>query len=168
MKALHTILNKFTWVLVFILGILLFYSTFELIILLGRSIYNRTAVYDFNQVTVVHENLFLMTVQGFLAGVLLLTIIIELMHTLLATLDHDKKANIVTILLEIGLIAVIRHLFIMELDHVKGINVIGIAILILVLGGLMLGFNRSPLLSMLSRKFDESEKEEDQQEISKS
>ncbi|MBN1184958.1 MAG: hypothetical protein JXB49_21920, partial [Bacteroidales bacterium] len=61
-------------------------------------------------------------------------IIIELIHSLLASLDKSKKSNYLLILYEIATIAVLRHLFIYELDHIKGINIIGIALLIFILG----------------------------------
>ena len=134
MKQINKILHAFTWVLIGILGLILVYSTFEYLALVIRTIINRTTAFDLSQKTINVDDLFLVHVQGLIAGILLITIIIELIHTLLTSLDENKRNNYLAILFEIGTIAVIRHLFIYELDHIKGINVIGIALLLLVLG----------------------------------
>ncbi len=134
MKQINKILHAFTWVLIGILGLILVYSTFEYLALVIRTIINRTIAFDLSQKTINVDDLFLVHVQGLIAGILLITIIIELIHTLLSSLDENKRNNYLAILFEIGTIAVIRHLFIYELDHIKGINVIGIALLLLVLG----------------------------------
>ncbi|MCG8384933.1 MAG: phosphate-starvation-inducible PsiE family protein [Cytophagales bacterium] len=134
MKQINKILHAFTWVLIGILGLILVYSTFEYLALVIRTIINRTTAFDLSQKTINVDDLFLVHVQGLIAGILLITIIIELIHTLLSSLDENKRNNYLAILFEIGTIAVIRHLFIYELDHIKGINVIGIALLLLVLG----------------------------------
>ena len=134
MKQINKILHAFTWVLIGILGLILVYSTFEYLALVIRTIINRTTAFDLSQNTINVDDLFLVHVQGLIAGILLITIIIELIHTLLSSLDENKRNNYLAILFEIGTIAVIRHLFIYELDHIKGINVIGIALLLLVLG----------------------------------
>lgn len=134
MKQINKILHAFTWVLIGILGLILVYSTFEYLALVIRTIINRTTAFDLSQKIINVDDLFLVHVQGLIAGILLITIIIELIHTLLSSLDENKRNNYLAILFEIGTIAVIRHLFIYELDHIKGINVIGIALLLLVLG----------------------------------
>jgi len=145
-------LNGFTWVLIGVLGIILVYSTAEYLFLVFRTIINRADIFDLSQRTVNVENLFLVHVQGLIAGLLLLTIIIELIHTLLASLDPTKKNNYLLILFEIGTIAVIRHLFIYELDHIKGVNVIGIALLLLVLGALNIVFRPEILRKIMGEK----------------
>lgn len=134
MKFISKILNKLTWVLIGILGLILIYTAAEFIVLVFRTMINRTAVFDLSQKTIDTDQLFIVNVQGLLAGVLLIIIIIELIHSLLASLDKTKKSNYLLILYEIATIAVVRHLFIYELDHIKGINIIGIAFLILILG----------------------------------
>ncbi len=150
MKQINKILHAFTWVLVGILGVILVYSTFEYLALVIRTIINRTTAFDLSQRTINVDDLFLVHVQGLIAGILLITIIIELIHTLLTSLDEKKRNNYLAILFEIGTIAVIRHLFIYELDHIKGINVIGIALLLLVLGLLNLAY-RPGVLERLTR-----------------
>ena len=150
MKQINRILHTFTWVLVGILGVILVYSTFEYLALVIRTIINRTTAFDLSQKTINVDDLFLVHVQGLIAGILLITIIIELIHTLLSSLDENKRNNYLAILFEIGTIAVIRHLFIYELDHIKGINVIGIALLLLVLGLLNLVY-RPGILEKLTK-----------------
>ena len=150
MNLLSKILHWFTWLLVLILAVILVYTSVEFIVLVIRTIINRTAVFDISQPTINVEDLFMVHVQGLIAGVLLLTIIIELIHTLIISLDDNKRSNYLVILFEIGTIAVIRHLFIYELDHIEGINIIGIGFLLLVLASLNIIY-RPELLNKIIR-----------------
>ena len=94
MEFIGKILNKLTWVLIGILGLILIYTTAEYLVLVFRTMINRTAEFDLSQKTIDTDQLFLVHVQGLLAGVLLIIIIIELIHSLLASLDKRKKAII--------------------------------------------------------------------------
>lgn len=152
MKHIDKLLHIFTWILVGILGVILIYTTFEFLALVVRTMVNRTAAFDINQRTIDTQGLFLVHVQGLIAGILLITIIIELIHTLLISLQHNKRNNYLVILFEIGTIAVIRHLFIYELDHIEGINIIGIALLLLVLGLLNLLYRPEMLEKFIKKK----------------
>ena len=152
MKQINKILHAFTWLLVGLLGIILIYTTLEYLALVVRTIINRTTAFDLSQRTINVDDLFLVHVQGLIAGILLITIIIELIHTLLASLDEKKRNNYLVILFEIGTIATIRHLFIYELDHIEGINVIGIALLLLILGLLNLAYRPEVLQSFTKKK----------------
>jgi len=134
MNYFKKLLNKFTYILIFLLGVVLIYSTGEYIILIFRLILTRSEVFDIDKSILNKEELFLSHVHGLIAGVLLIIILIELIQTLIASMDKSKKNNYLLIFFEIGTIAVIRHLFIFELDQVNGVNIIGIALLTLVLG----------------------------------
>lgn len=152
MNLISKTLKVFTWFLVSILGLILIYTTIEYLILVIRTIANSNEIFDFNSPKVDIDKLFLVHVQGLIAGVLLITIIVELIQTLIASLDDSKRNNLLLILFEIGTIAVIRHLFIYELDHLKGLNIIGIALLLLVLGGLNILFRPAVLDKIVGKK----------------
>lgn len=144
MKTINRFLHIFTWILIGTLGVILLYTTLEFIAVVIRTIITRTEAFDLSRRYLDVENLFLVHVQGLVAGILLITIIIELIKTLITSLDEKISGNYIVIFTEIATIAVIRHLFIYELDHLGGINIIGIAALLLVLGLLNYVFRKNP------------------------
>lgn len=152
MNQLSYILHLFVWLLIIILTIILFYSSAEFLVLVVRTMLNRTAAFDFSTPAINTENLFLVKVQGLIGGVLLLTIIVELIQTLLTSLRKDKNHLYLVILFEIAIIAVIRHLFIYEFDHMNGVTIIGIAFLILVLGVMNLLYRKPETLNKILNK----------------
>lgn len=157
MNALSNLLKKFTWILVGILTVILIYTTLEFIAVVIRTMINSTEAFILAQRYINVEELFLQHVQELIAGILMITIIIELIKTLLATLDKRKRNNYMVIFFEIATIAVIRHLFIYELDHLNGMNVIGIAALLLILGTFVLIFRYNVLKRFVEKKNDYDE-----------
>ncbi|GAA3568856.1 hypothetical protein GCM10022395_18290 [Snuella lapsa] len=116
---------------------------------------NNSSIFDFSQTNVKKENLFIVHVQGLVAGVLLITIIIELIQSLLIYLKTSQHALQLTILYQIALIAVVRHLFIIDFEHANGQSILGLALLIFVLGALSF-VNRPKIIQrIINSKKDE-------------
>jgi len=77
--------------------------------------------------------LFLSQVQGLISAILLLTIIIELIHSLTEYIKAGTT-NYVVIISEIALIAIVRHILALDIEHIDPQSLIGLSALILVLG----------------------------------
>ena len=134
MKLVSTISNLTIRVLIFFLTIILIVSVLELGVLLVKAVLASNEILIFRDSPLVKEGLFLSKVQGFIAAVLLITILIELIASLVEYLKVGS-ANYVKIIVEIALIAWIRHLLGIDVEHVATGTLLGISALLLVLGG---------------------------------
>jgi uncharacterized membrane protein (DUF373 family) len=114
---------------------------------------NKTAIFDFTSNTVDTSNLFVQHVQGFIAGILLLTILIELIQSFLILQKTEGHSRYLIILYEIAMIAIVRHLFAMDFEHIEGSRLLGISILVLVLGALNF-INRPAIIKRITRNTD--------------
>lgn len=120
-------------VLIILLTLVLLYSVAELIIIVFKSFIVKTEAF-----VNIHEkydttNLFLSTVQGIIAAVLMITIIIEVIYSLVEYLKKGEKSYF-KIIIEIALIALVRHLLAIDIEHIDPIILVGTSALILVLG----------------------------------
>lgn len=149
MNTIEKAVKAFYWLIIGLLFLVLIYSTVELVVLVGRTIANRTAIFDFSQSAVDLNNLFIQHVQGFIAGVLLLTIILELIQSFFVFIKSEQHSKYLIILYEIAMIAIVRHLFAMDFEHIDGSKLLGISALVLVLGALNF-INRPAMLERLS------------------
>lgn len=149
MNTIEKAVKAFYWLIIGLLFLVLIYSTVELVVLVGRTIANRTAIFDFSQPAVDLNNLFIQHVQGFIAGVLLLTIILELIQSFFVFIKSEQHSKYLIILYEIAMIAIVRHLFAMDFEHIDGSKLLGISALVLVLGALNF-INRPAMLERLS------------------
>lgn len=131
-----TLIDKFTHfcikVAIILLTLILIYSVAELTVLLIKSMINQSGAFNLNLERPDREGLFLTRVQGFISGVLLITILVELIHSLTEYIK-GKGANYLKIIVEIALIAIIRHLLAIDVEHIDPMVLIGISLLILVL-----------------------------------
>lgn len=142
MNLIEKFIKIFYWIIIIVLFTILMYSSIELIILVGRTIVNKVSIFDWSQSTVDTSNLFLQHVQGFIAGILLLTIILELIQSFFVFLKSEEHSKYLIILYEIAMIAIVRHLFAMDFEHTDGMKLLGISVLVLVLG--VLNFINKP------------------------
>jgi uncharacterized membrane protein (DUF373 family) len=120
------------YVLVLLLAVVLAVSLVELVALVVRALMAKTAAYSLDPAPVDREGLFLTTVQGFIAGVLLITILVELIRSLIEYLQRGS-AEYVVVMFEIALIAVVRHLLALDFEHVDPLILPGLALLLGVL-----------------------------------
>jgi len=119
--------------LIVLLSIILAFSLIEFVVLLIRAAINQQAAFDFASETLNRDNLFLSQVQGLISAILLLTIIIELIHSLTEYIKAGTT-NYVVIISEIALIAIVRHILALDIEHIDPQSLIGLSALILVLG----------------------------------
>ncbi len=157
MGSLGKAIKAFYWLIIILLFVVLAYSTLELILLVGRTMANRTAIFNFSDSAVDLENLFIQHVQGFIAGVLLITIILELIQSFFVFVKSEHQSKYLVILYEIAMIAIVRHLFALDFEHINGSKLFGLSALILVLGILNL-LNRPAILKRLGGGLKNSEK----------
>src|SRR5690606_22648335 len=122
-----------TRILIALLAIILAVSLVEFIVLVVRVTLTHQAAYDFAGGPLEKDNLFVAEVQGLIAGILLLTILIELIHALKKDLTLSSHVY-VTVITEIALIAIVRHLLVLDVAHMDGMTIIGLSSLVLVLG----------------------------------
>ena len=134
MKLVSTISNLTIRVLIFFLTVILIVSLLELGVLLVKAVLASNEILILRDSPIIKEGLFLSKVQGFIAAVLLITILIELIASLVEYLKVGS-ANYVRIIVEIALIALIRHLLGIDVEHVATGTLLGISALLLVLGG---------------------------------
>lgn len=151
MKLVSTISTLTIRVLIFFLTMILIVSLLELGVLLFKAVLASNEILISRDSPLVKEGLFLSKVQGFIAAVLLITILIELIASLVEYLKVGS-ANYVRIIVEIALIALIRHLLGIDVEHVATGTLLGISALLLVLGGFYYLLKKPP--SSLS-KFNE-------------
>ncbi len=144
MNLIEKFIKTFYWFIIIVLFFILIYSSIELVLLVARTMVNKTAIYDFSTGTVDLGNLFVQHVQGFIAGILLLTIILELIQSFFVFLKSEEHSKYLIILYEIAMIAIVRHIFSLDFEHVDGSKLIGISALVLVLG--ILNFINKPTI----------------------
>lgn len=130
-------INQFTKfvtrILIVLLAVILAVSLVEFIVLVVRAGLTHQAAYDFAGGPLDKEKLFVSEVQGLIGGILLLTILIELIHALKKDLTLSSHIY-VTVITEIALIAIVRHLLVLDVAHMDGVTIIGLSALVLVLG----------------------------------
>ena len=133
---MYTVIDRFVriclQVLVLLLAVVLAISVLELVALVVRAVLAKTAAFSLDPAPVDREGLFLTTVQGFIAGVLLITILVELVRSLTEYLQRGS-AEYVVVMFEIALIAVVRHLLAIDFEHVDPLMLPGLALLLGVL-----------------------------------
>lgn len=133
MESVNTITKKVIQVLIVLITLMLIYSLFEFVFLLGRAAITHVAAFSFSSEPLDRSKLFFSQVQGLIAAILLLTILIELIASLIEYLKVGS-ANYVTVITEIALIAIVRHLLAIDFEHVKAEVLLGLSALIFVLG----------------------------------
>lgn len=137
-KIIKIILNT----LIILLTVIMIYSTLEIVLITLRAIFVKNEIINLLHLTIDRDKLFITSVQGFIAGALLITIIIEVIESLR---EYQKKNKIsyVKVILEIAIIAVIRHVLIIDFEHANAGTLIGVSSLILVLGLFYLILNKN-------------------------
>jgi uncharacterized membrane protein (DUF373 family) len=121
-----------TRILIGLLAVILAISLVEFIVLVVRVALTHQAAFNFNG-PLDSGSLFISEVQGLIAAILLLTILIELIHALKKDLTLVSH-NYVIVITEIALIAIVRHLLVLDVAHMDGLTIIGLSALVLVLG----------------------------------
>ncbi|MCA0133320.1 phosphate-starvation-inducible PsiE family protein [Winogradskyella alexanderae] len=149
MSIIEKLIKGFYWVIIVALFIILIFSTVELIVLIWRTLTNSLVVFDFSTDRVDTSGLFVNHVQRFIAGILMLTIIIELIQSFFVFVKSEAHSKYLVIIYEIAMIAIVRHLFTLDLEHIHGNELIGISILVLVLGALNY-FNKPSIIKKLT------------------
>lgn len=119
--------------LIILLTVIMIYSMLEIVLITLRTIFVKNEIINFLNPTIDRNNLFITSVQGFIAATLLITIIIEVIESL-REYQKKNKINYVKVILEIAIIAVIRHVLIIDFEHANAGILIGVSSLILVLG----------------------------------
>jgi uncharacterized membrane protein (DUF373 family) len=132
LNAVDRFIRISLYALVLLLAVVLAASLFELVALVVRAVLAKTADYSLDPAPVERNALFLTTVQGFIAGVLLITILVELIRSLIEYLQRGS-AEYVVVMFEIALIAVVRHLLALDFEHVDPLILPGLALLLGVL-----------------------------------
>jgi uncharacterized membrane protein (DUF373 family) len=134
MKIVTQLTNLTIRILIVFLVLILIVSVLELGAILLKAILSSKEILIFRDSPVVREGLFLSKVQGLIAAVLLITILIELIASLIEYLK-EGSANYVKIIVEIALIATLRHLLGMDLEHLASGTLLGVSTILFVLGG---------------------------------
>lgn len=119
--------------LIFLLTLIMIYSMLEIVLITIRTIFIKNEIINFLNPTIDRNNLFIASVQGFIAAALLITILIEVIESL-REYKLKNKINYTKVILEIAIIAVIRHVLILDYEHANTGTLIGISSLIFVLG----------------------------------
>ncbi|MFY7937773.1 MAG: phosphate-starvation-inducible PsiE family protein [Flavobacterium sp.] len=128
--------------LIILLTVVMIYSMLEIVLITLRTIFVKNEIINFLNPTIDRNNLFITSVQGFIAATLLITIIIEVIESL-REYQKKNKINYVKVILEIAIIAVIRHVLIIDFEHANAGILIGVSSLILVLGLFYLILNKN-------------------------
>lgn len=128
------IINLTIHILIYFLVLILIVSVLELGGLILKAILSSNEILIFRGSPVVKEGLFFSKVQSLISAVLLITIIIELIASLVEYLK-EGSTNYVKIIVEITLIAILRHLPGIDLEHLEGGTLLGISAIVFVLGG---------------------------------
>lgn len=119
--------------LIILLTVIMTYSTLEIVLITIRTIFVKNEVLNFLNPTIDRDNLFIASVQGFIAAALLITILIEVIESL-REYKLKNKINYTKVILEIAIIAVIRHVLTIDYEHANTGTLLGISSLIFVLG----------------------------------
>ena len=128
-------------ILIFLLLLVLLYSVAEFIFIVVKGFIRFNGAFNFTPEPFDRERLFFTQVQGLISAVLLLTIVIELIQSLIGYLKSDTT-NYVGVIIEIALIASVRHMLTIDLEHIQSGILYGLSALILVLGLFFLVLNR--------------------------
>lgn len=119
--------------LIILLTGVMIYSILEIVLITIRTVFVKNEIINFLNPTINRENLFIASVQGFIAAALLITILIEVIESL-REYKLKNKINYTKVILEIAIIAVIRHILIIDYEHANFGTLIGLSSLIFVLG----------------------------------
>jgi uncharacterized membrane protein (DUF373 family) len=132
-----SLVNKYTRiiikVIIILLAMTLLYSLIEFIFIIGKSMVVSTEAFKLSSDPYNRDKLFISQVQGLISAVLLLTILIELINSLVEYLKIGNS-NYVMIIVEIALIAIARHILAIDLEHIQPGILLGLSSLIFVLG----------------------------------
>lgn len=156
MELINTITRKVIQVLIVLITLMLMYSLVEFVFLLGRAALTQHAAFNFSPEPVDRSRLFFSQVQGLIAAILLLTILIELIASLIEYLKVGS-ANYVNVITEIALIAIVRHLLAIDFEHVHADVLLGLSALIFVLGLFYLVTSKRIVLKAFKTKDKESD-----------
>ena len=138
---IHSIIKVTVKILIFLLLLVLLYSVAEFTFIVIKGFIRFNGAFNFTNEPFDRERLFFTQVQGLISAVLLLTIVIELIQSLIGYLKSDTT-NYVGVIVEIALIASVRHMLTIDLDHIQPGILYGLSALILVLGLFFLVINR--------------------------
>jgi len=138
---IHSIIKVTVKILIFLLLLVLLYSVAEFTFIVVKGFIRFNGAFNFSTEPFDRERLFFTQVQGLISAVLLLTIVIELIQSLIGYLKSDTT-NYVGVIVEIALIASVRHMLTIDLEHIQSGILYGLSALILVLGLLFLAINR--------------------------
>jgi uncharacterized membrane protein (DUF373 family) len=138
---IHSIIKVTVKVLIFLLLLVLLYSVAEFTFIVFKGFIRLHGAFNFSIEPFDRDRLFFTQVQGLISAVLLLTILIELIQSLIGYLKSDTT-NYVGVIVEIALIASVRHILTIDLEHIQSGLMIGLSALILVLGLFFLTMNR--------------------------
>ncbi|MBB6328976.1 uncharacterized membrane protein (DUF373 family) [Algoriphagus iocasae] len=144
MKIVSSLIHLTIRILIGFLIVLLVVSILELGGLIIRVILSSDAILNFSENVLNKNRLFLSKVQGLISAVLLITILVELILSLVEYLK-EGSANYVKIIVEIALIALLRHLLGIDVEHVETETLFGISSLLLVLGGFYYLLKKLPI-----------------------
>jgi uncharacterized membrane protein (DUF373 family) len=123
--------------LIILLTVIMAYSMLEIVLITIRTIFVKSEILNFLNPTIDRNNLFVSSVQGFVAAALLITILIEVIESL-REYKLKNKINYTKVIVEIAIIAVIRHVLILDYEHTSTGTLVGISSLIFVLGSFYL------------------------------
>ena len=138
---IHSIIKITVKILIFLLLLVLLYSVAEFTFIVVKGFIRFNGAFNFSTEPFDRERLFFTQVQGLISAVLLLTILIELIQSLIGYLKSDAT-NYVGVIVEIALIASVRHMLTIDLEHIQPGILYGLSALILVLGLFFLAINR--------------------------
>jgi uncharacterized membrane protein (DUF373 family) len=124
-------------ILILLLSLIMIYSLVEIVLITLRTIIIKNEIINFLEPKIDKANLFISTVQGLIAAVLLITILIEVIESL-REYKQKNSINYINVIIEIAIVAVVRHIFIMDFEHINGTTLLGVSSLIFVLGFLYL------------------------------
>ena len=138
---IHSIIKVTVKILIFLLLLVLLYSVAEFVFIVIKGFIRFNGAFNFTAEPFDREKLFFTQVQGLISAVLLLTIVIELIQSLIGYLKSETT-NYVGVIIEIALIASVRHILTIDLEHIHSGILYGLSALILVLGLFFLIINR--------------------------
>jgi uncharacterized membrane protein (DUF373 family) len=138
---IHTIIKITVKILIFLLLLVLLYSVAEFVFIVIKGFIRFNGAFNFTAEPFDRGRLFFTQVQGLISAVLLLTIVIELIQSLLGYMKSEKT-NYVGVIIEIALIASVRHILTIDIEHIQSGILYRISSLIFVLGLFFLVINR--------------------------
>ena len=115
---IHSIIKVTVKILIFLLLLVLLYSVAEFTFIVVKGFIRFNGAFNFSTEPFDRERLFFTQVQGLISAVLLLTILIELIQSLIGYLKSDAT-NYVGVIVEIALIASVRHMLTIDLEHTQ-------------------------------------------------